>query len=175
LNPILPYIAIDEELELNLVIAMVILSRLSRTSKGRSVLNFERLQCYAYLIKNPIRIGQVLRVAGKKDLALESRYTHTIESLSVNVDILFDRKKLKSLLLKLAGLGFLHCGSSEGDSLTYELSESGNSFMAEFFYSDNSANGYASSLVEFSHKISPLNSLSVSKLNSILNITFKGE
>ncbi|WP_440468701.1 ABC-three component system middle component 4 [Pseudomonas sp. YH-1] len=176
MKKVLPFIAIDEELEFNLVITMVALSWLSHDSKSRPILSFERLQCYVYLIKNPARIGQVLFHAGKKVSALETRYTYTIESMSGNVDILFDRDKLRSLLTKLARFRFLSCIESEkGEFLAYSLSEKGQDFIKSFVGADGSVNGYAASLVEFADRISSLNSLPVSKLNSILNLVFKGE
>ena len=109
---VLPFISIDEEVELNLVIVMIVLWRHSISAKGKYLVDFDKLQCFVYLMKNPARIEQVLKLVGKKTTKFESRYTHTIESMSSNVDMLFDRSKLKSLLSRLASLGFLGCYSS---------------------------------------------------------------
>lgn len=92
----LPYLLIDDDFSLNYSLLALIIYKLGLSPKNNAVLDFEKIQAFMYLAKNPSKINEVLRLAGKKFIPIDSQYTYTIESLSTNVDILFNRSKLKT-------------------------------------------------------------------------------
>lgn len=170
----LPYIPIDEELDLNIAILALLLLNLSQNKKGSFVLDFEKTQVFLYLIKNPSRISKILRLADKSSAPLDKKLTHTIESMSSNVDMLFNRQKVKVLIRRLAALGFLRCeGTANSTSIKYALSDSGAVFAGSLV--NEAAGGrYFSSLLEIISKLGPLQSQPTTKLNVWLNTLFKG-
>lgn len=185
----LPYILIDDDFNLNYCLVALILYKLGLSPKNNAVLDFERLQIFLYLTKYPSKINSVLKLAGKKFATINSQYTYTIESLSTNVDMLFDRAKLKYLLRHLAARGMLACDkTSDPRSLKYLLSPSGTQFV-EFLItrSDEGVDGseyssivsrlsgnYFLAALEAIDNLSSLQSQPLSKLNSYLNTMFKG-
>ncbi|WP_334180671.1 ABC-three component system middle component 4 [Pseudomonas nitroreducens] len=170
----LPYLPIDEELDLNTAILILLLSKMAKNNRGNLVLDFEKIQVFLYLIKNPSKISRILRVADKPGKPLEKRLTHTIESLSSNVDILFNRHKVKVLIKRVAALGFLKCeGAVKENNIRYALSDAGDQFAASLIHEASEKNHF-SSLEEIISKLTPLQSQSTTKLNAWLNMLLKG-
>lgn len=62
----LPYLLIDDDFSLNLSLVVMIIKRHSLSSKKNAVLDFEKLQIFLYLTKNPSKINSMLSLAGKK-------------------------------------------------------------------------------------------------------------
>lgn len=188
MNPSLPYISIDDDFSLNFSLTALIIEKLGLTSKKNAALDFEKIQIFLYLVKNPSKINTILKLAEKKFTPINSQYTYTIESLSTNVDILFDRGKLKHLIKELAARGMLICERAKSqDSIKYLLSEQGKEFTKglqtqEHTNSFNLLNAtnthtttshYFSAAAEVIESLSALQSQTNSKLNSYLNATFK--
>lgn len=170
----LPYLPIDEELDLNTAILAVLLLKMAQSSRGGLVLDFEKIQIFLYLIKNPSKISKILRLADKPSSPLDKSLTYTIESMSSNVDILFDRRKTKLLIRRLAALGFLRCdGVAKSNSIRYALSDLGRKF-AHSLVDEAAEKKYFCSLVEIISKLGPLQLQSTTKLNAWLNTLFKG-
>ncbi|MCY1463102.1 hypothetical protein D9M71_809500 [compost metagenome] len=103
--------------------------------------------------------------------------------------MLFDRAKLKYLLRHLAARGMLACDSaSDPRSLKYLLSPSGALFVESLiarpfedversessFITNPLSGNYFLAALEAIESLSPLQSQPLSKLNSYLNIMFKG-
>lgn len=185
----LPYLLIDDDFHLNYSLVVLILHKLGLSSKKSAVLDFEKLQLFLYLIKNPSKINPVLCIAGKKFATINSQYTYTIESLSTNVDILFNRSKLKHLLRELAARGMLACKKdSEQSPIKYLLNERGEEFASHLINQSTagptedsksvifSASGpsYFSAAIEAIDSLTALQSQPTSKLSSYLNTIFKG-
>ena len=183
----LPYLLIDDDFALNFTLLTLIINKMSLSSRKNSVLDFERLQIYLYLTKNPSKINKILSLAGKKIVPINTQYTYTIESLSTNVDMLFEREKLKILLKELAARGMLACEfDNTSGVLKYLLNDNGKLFAKKVcapfnVIEDNEK--YVQNLLEqnyFTDSLEVINSLSAlqsqtnSKLNSYLNTVFKG-
>ena len=169
----LPFIPIDEDFSLNITILTVLLTRLATTNRGSYVLDFEKIQALLYLIKNPAKINDILTLAGKQYAPLDTRYTHTIESMSNNVDILFDRDKLKYLFKSMAAWGLLGCYFDEKQkNIKYYMSKKGLTF-SESLEKKSAPTEYYFDLVDIIESVAPLQSQPTTKINSWLNITFK--
>ena len=170
----LPYVPIDEEIDLNTVILVLLLSKMAKNNRKNLVLDFEKIQIFLYLIKNPSNISKILRLADKASVPLDEKLTYTIESMSCNVDILFNRRKVKLLIRRLAALGFLRCeGAAKDNSIRYTLSDSGNDFAGSLIR-EATDKKYFYSLAEIISRLAPLQSQPTTKLNAWLNALFKG-
>ncbi|MBN3471255.1 hypothetical protein G0D98_22765 [Pseudomonas savastanoi pv. phaseolicola] len=190
MNQSLPYMVIDDNFDLNYGLVALVLYKLGLSPKNNAVLDFERLQIFLYLTKYPSKINRMLQLAGKKYAAINSRYIYTIESLSTNVDVLFDRAKLKHLLRHLAVRGMLACDkTSDPKSVKYSLTPEGVRFAEEllkrsdgevhapvdFLASPPNSDNYFSAVLDVIESLAPLQSQSLSKLNAHLNSIFKGD
>jgi|GEM_PF-1290229 len=184
----LPYLLIDDDFTLNYSLVALLLYKLGLSTKKKAVLDFEKLQIFLYLTKNPSKINPILKLAGKDFSPINPQYTYTIESLSTNVDMLFDRSKLKALLKELAARGMLICENQGNDSpLKYLLSERGKIYVESLISpaakdsifdlqkspSRADSQCYFLSVAEVIHSLSTLQAQPNSKLNSYLNALFK--
>jgi len=163
----LPYIAIDEDLHLNLAIVIIIIAKLARNSRGNLKLDLPKIQIFMFLIKHPSHINPILEGIGKKPIDLMQYTTYTIDSLAINVDELFNIKKTRILLKRLANLNLLEAVDDSKNGLSFFLNDNGiklaNDFTEAHF---NSVNTYINALL-------PLLSITSSKLHSALNSIFK--
>lgn len=188
MNQALPYLLIDDDFSLNYSLLALIIYKLGLSSKKNAVLDFEKIQVFMYLTKNPAKINEVLRLAGKKLAPLNTQYTYTIESLSTNVDMLFNRSKLKTLIRELAARGMLACDNqTDPGSIKYLLSPAGYFFAESLIGSTSSgavspskqpsisqdSQNYFCSALEVVDSLSTLQSQTATKLYSYLNETFK--
>lgn len=164
----LPYLDIDNEIDLNSSILILILEVLATNNKGNYKLDFSKLQVLLYLVKNPSKINRTLELAGKKFIYLEDRYTYTVQSESVNVDILFDKKKLRTLLQYIANKGLLKAHEVQPGQICFSLSNAG----AEL--SNTLTTDYFHSIRILIKNLSALQSTSSTRLFSITSQLFKG-
>jgi len=161
----LPYIPLDEELSLNLAIFSKVLHLLGKNKLGNPTMDIDKAKIFMYLIKNPSKIERAMKLAGKKAPPIEMTETYTIKSMSINVDILFSKEKIKEILINMSVLGFLTVKRIE-DVTLLELSESGMSFA------ESLVGGYYDQIHLYIDGVSSLKSLSASKLYKILNNVF---
>lgn len=182
----LPYLLIDDDFSLNFSLVLMIIKRHGLSSKKNAVLDFEKLQIFLYLTKNPSKINSMLSLAGKKNASISSQYTYTIESLSTNVDMLFDRSKLKTLLRELAARGLLACEFDGKDgALKYLLSNNGEVFFQSIYNKESITENecedtcnsitqnYFHASMEVIDSLSALQSQTNSKLNYYLSNIFR--
>ncbi|MBK3468625.1 ABC-three component system middle component 4 [Pseudomonas sp. MF6776] len=184
----LPYLLIDDDFSLNYSLLALIIYKLGLSPKNNAVLDFEKIQAFMYLAKNPSKINEVLRLAGKKFIPIDSQYTYTIESLSTNVDILFNRSKLKTLIKELAARGMLACDNqTDPGSIKYLLSPAGRLFVESLIDStfveavspsqqpsiSQDSQNYFSAALEVIESLSTLQAQATTKLYSYLNEIFK--
>lgn len=165
----LPFIPLDEELSLNISIMVLIISAFGKNTKETLILDINKLQIFLYLVKNPARIAEILKCAGKTYTGLDIKQTFTIKSLSSNVDILYDNDRVKFLIKKLAASGLLLASKTEDNSTKLYLSEMGLKFA------EGLDAVYFLTVRELIEVLAPLKSLPASKLNSLLNKVFGGE
>ncbi|MCW8114206.1 ABC-three component system middle component 4 [Yersinia intermedia] len=161
----LPYIPLDEELSLNLAIFTKVLHLLGKNKLGNPIIDIDKAKIFMYLVKNPSKIERVMILAGKKAPVIEMSETHTIKSMSINVDILFAKDKIKTILLNMSMLGFLEVDKIDGVTFLV-LSETGLKF------SESLTDGYYNIISSYIDGMSSLKSMSTSKLHKILNNVF---
>lgn len=133
----LSFLTPDDDLHLNLGIIILIVRFLSQTKRGVLKLNNERLHIYHFLARNSVKLNQVMGILGKENVFLSHQELYSVASISANVDPLFDRKSLKSLLTILVSQKIVEVEYKKNDGFLYKLSSKGKelaeSFIDEFY------------------------------------------
>lgn len=163
----LPYIDIDNSLEFNVYNLLIILSILGKNRNNRPVLTFEKIQCLFYLIKNPSKINNALILNKKSLINVDSKLLYTIDSQSVNVDILYSREKLKFIIKWLAKNKYLEVAKDDDNIIYYYSSPKADDWVREI------SDGYFRRIVKLSESIKPLASQSQGKLIKSINDILK--
>lgn len=94
----LPFIVPEEELELNLILVLMIISELNSTSTGRQILDNERLQTNLYLIRNPHVLSKLLILLKKNNISLKSYELSSFKAENNDIETLYDMTLLKQYL-----------------------------------------------------------------------------
>jgi len=139
------------------------------TKKGTLKINNERLHIFVYLLKNPMKLNDLLNLLGKSSLLLSEQDTFSITSISPNVDSLFDRSALKSLLSILVANELIDVEFKSKAGFFYKLSEKGQATIKEF------RDEYLLEVRLLCEKLKSVLSLSESKLNQALNQVIRKE
>lgn len=165
----LPFLDSDTDMHLNLGALLIVMEVLSKTRRGRLVLNNGRLHIFLYLVKNPVALNNVLNLCGKDSVILMQVETYSINAISPNFDTLFDRAALKSLLITLVSKDLIEVHFKKKDGFFYALTERG----VEMSLSLNS--DYFSEIRSSCVNMMSIQSLSESKLNDHLNEVIRRE
>ena len=158
----LPYFTPDNDLSLNVGLIILILDKLGSTSRGKLILNNERLRAYLYLIKNPLILNKVLQIFDYPAVRLEIYDEYSVASISVNLDPLYDDHQLKSFLKVLAGYEFIDVKYKKNEGFVYTLSSKGK--MIEKSIDDD----YFHSVRKYIRAIEYLSNVSTSNLNAAI-------
>lgn len=165
----LPYIEPEDDIYLNLSIVLIVIQTLGMTKNGTLKINNERLHIFLYLLKNPVKLNSVLVSLGKSSLLLSEQETFSITSISPNVDPLFDRSALKSLLSILVANKLVDVEFKRKNGFFYQLSGKGQSAVKEL------RDEYLLEIRLLCEKLKSVLSLSESKLNQSLNQIIRKE
>ncbi|BDB70591.1 MULTISPECIES: ABC-three component system middle component 4 [Comamonas] len=156
----LPYFIPDDEESLNLALILLIIRDLGATSRGKLLLNNERLRACLFLIKNPIIMNRVLASFSHPVANLEIYDEYSIAGIAINIDTLYDDHRLKRYLLQLASLDLLKVIYKKATGFMYTLTLEGERverlIAGDYF---NTARGYAKA-------IQALNSVSTANINA---------
>ncbi|KAA1153405.1 hypothetical protein EU510_06305 [Pseudoalteromonas sp. FUC4] len=158
----LPFINPENDLNLNLAILIIIVRTLSHTKRQTLKLNNERLHIYYFLVKNPVKLNKVMEILGKAKVLLSERNSYSIASISANLDPLFDREGLKSLLTILTAQSLVKVEYKKNDGFFYQLTAKG------YELSDLFTENYFKEVALNCNKLKQTLSLSQSSLNNIL-------
>jgi len=121
----LPYYVPDKDFELNVAVLLLIISGLSKTKRGKATLNNEKVSIFMYLVHSPSVLNKLIRVFDKEEMILSESESYSIESLSVNVDFLFNREKVQLLLKALVVKDYLEVEYRKSEGFMYHLSSAG--------------------------------------------------
>lgn len=159
----LPFVEPEEDIYVNLAVLLLLVESLAKTSRGSLKLNNNRLHVFLYLIKNPTALNKVLVSSGKSNVSLRNRDTYSVTSISPNVDPLYDRSALRSLLSVLISKDMVLVEYKNNEGFFYTLSEAG----------ENVASGlndeYLIETRKHCEKLKALLSYSESQLNKMVN------
>jgi hypothetical protein len=165
----LPFIIPDRDLSLNIGLTLLIFKYLGLSPRGIPLLNNERVSVFFYLIKNPTILQKTLQRYGRGDVTLNHNESTSINSITVNLDSLFDRQWVKTLIKHLIARKLIEPVYRKKDGFLYQLSKDGettvNSLQSEYF----------SRVSYFLSELVSLRSESTSNINKMLNQTFREE
>lgn len=165
----LPYIQIEKELFLNLGIVVLIINELASTKRGKKILTIEKLQIFFFLVTRPVFLNKVLENNGKPTIIMREEEYYTVNTLSVNLDELFDREKIKSIIKLLSYKKWLDFEYDKKYGFLINLNNIGKKSAEEF------TGGHFDKIKRYSHQLSFLQSESPSKINEYINQVFKKE
>tara|TARA_Y100000034_G_C6900841_1_gene416624 strand:+ start:128 stop:637 length:510 start_codon:yes stop_codon:yes gene_type:complete len=165
----LPYIEPDHDIHLNLLMVLTIIHLLGVTSRGTLKINNERLHIFLYLLKNPVKLNSVLNILGKGNILLDEQRTFSVSSISSNVDSLFDRPALKSLISILIAKELIEVVFKSKNGFFYRATQTGASAI------DGLKSEYVLENKLICEKLKKLLTLSEPKLNQALNNIIRKE
>lgn len=163
----LPYLRPEKDYFYNLGILMIIIGKLAKTKRSKLVLSIDKLQTFYFLVTRPVFLNKVLSLAGKKQFVLSHSDFHTVETISPNIDELFNRSKTVTLLKSLSIKGFLVVSFNEKDGFLFELNDTGKEKLEAL------TGGYYNKINGFVQSLANLQSESSTKLNSHINTILK--
>ena len=162
-----PFIDVDNEIYFNLALALLTIDEFSLNKLNNLKLCFRKLQVITYLVKNPSKINIFLELSGREHAAIDDKQLYTVESLSVNVDVLFNREKLRTIIKLLLSKGLVSVVNDEKNGFSYLLTPSGESVVKEL------SGGYFDVVKCHLLALKPLQSTAPTKLFSTINTVFK--
>ncbi len=163
----LPYIQPEREIHYNLGVLLLILDNLAKTKRHKKVLTIDKIQTFYFLVTRPAFLNRVLSLADKSQIDIEETDYYTVDTLSVNVDELFDRERLLIMIKILSAKKYLSVEYADSAGFLFDLSEAGKSKAKQM------QEGYFRKIRQFLKQLSSLQSQSPSKLNGFLNIALK--
>lgn len=163
----LPYIIPDNDRFLNVGLLLLIIQSLGKTSRGKLLLNNERILIFMYLVKNPPLIVEALGKLGRPIFYLTPEESHSVSSISVNLDPLFDNAWIKELLRHVASLGLLQAKFRKGDGFLYALTEKAENMTARL------SGDYFDRVRDYLSHLESIKAETTSSLHSLLNNIFK--
>jgi hypothetical protein len=119
----LPFILPDRDL--NKALILLIFKYLGLSPRRIPLLNNERISVFFYFIKNPTVLEKTLSKYGRSNVALNHNEAASVNSISVNLDYLFDRQWIKTLIKNLVARKLIKPVYREKEGFLYQLSDSG--------------------------------------------------
>ncbi len=162
-----PYIQPERELYYNLGIILLILGNLAETPRNKKVLTIEKIQSFYFLVTKPAFLNRVLALAGRRQICIEDVDYYTVETLSANIDELFDRERLLIMIKILSSKSYLSAEYSKADGFLFQLTDAGQSVAGQL------KSGYFWKIKLFIEQLSSLQSQPSAKLNKYINTILK--
>jgi hypothetical protein len=163
----LPYLQPDKDYFYNVGILILIIGKLARTKRKKLVLTIDKLQTFYFLVTRPVFLNRVLELADKRQFFIDESDYYTVDTISLNVDELFNRNKVITLLKTISLKGYIATSFSEKEGFMFELNDKGNSKIAAL------DEGYFKKINTFIESLANLQSESSSKINSYINVILK--
>ena len=106
-------------------------------------------------------------LANKRQIAINDVDYYTVETLSVNVDELFDRDRILIMMKILSSKQYLSSEYSKSEGFLFYLTDTGKTIASKL------ESGYFRKVKIFIEQLSSLQSQSPSKLNGYINTVLK--
>lgn len=165
----LPYIQPERELYYNLGVLLLVISGLAVTKKRKKVLSIDKIQSFYFLTTRPSLLNNVLKLANKNQIPIEESDYYTVGTLSPNVEELFDRERILTMLKILSSKNFLSVEYSNSDGFLFDLTDIGRNKSNEL------TEGYFQKISSFIKLLSELQSQTPSKLNGYITSALRQE
>tara|TARA_R110000850_G_scaffold204342_1_gene330571 strand:+ start:1236 stop:1745 length:510 start_codon:yes stop_codon:yes gene_type:complete len=159
----LPFIEPEDDIYINLCVLLLLINMLGKTNRGALKLNNDRLHIFLYLLKNPTALNNLLFNLGKGNIVLQQRDIYSVTSISPNIDPLFDRESLKSLLCVLVSKKMVLVTYKKNEGFFYSPSENGMNIAREL------NDEYLTEISRLCEKLKILLSFTESQLSKMVN------
>lgn len=163
----LPYSVPDLDVDLNIGLLLLVLYYLEKTSRGKLLLNNEKLLIFMYLIKNPVVLERLLADLGRQTVQLNDVERYSVGSIAVNLDPLFDNTWIKKLLQYASARSYIDAHYRKDDGFMFTLSERGTSAA------EGLAGDYFGRIRQYLEKLKQVKSETNANLNKLLNNIFR--
>ena len=164
----LPYSVPDLDIDLNIGLLLLVLRYLGKTSRGKLLLNNEKLLIFMYLIKNPVVLERLLTDLGRQTVQLNDVECFSVGSIAVNLDPLFDNAWVKKLLQYASARDYIRAHYRKDDGFMFTLSEGGTCAAGRL------AGDYFGRIRQYLEKLEQVKSETNPNLNKLLNNIFRG-
>lgn len=162
MNDSLPFTVPEDNLELNLVLVFLIINHLHKTTRGKLILNFERLTIYIYLTYNPHILHKVLTKLSKKSILLKSYESSSFKSENNSTEILYENKVIKFYIQILMSKKLIKSEYDEKIGFVFLPVESNENFINDI------EDKYLTRTLNLITKIKQINSTSISEINTTI-------
>lgn len=163
----LPFIIPEDDINLKIARYLVIIDILSYTSRGKYVLDIEKLTIFDFLVRNPYILKQVLSIKHSKDIKLENQEIKNIETLYPNKSELIDTQLSKLIIQVMISEGTIIAKIEDG-KIFFILTDIGKEVVNEIDVE------YICRIKELCKKMLVLRSTSLNELKKIINPLIKG-
>ncbi|WP_039074929.1 ABC-three component system middle component 4 [Bacillus sp. MSP13] len=163
----IPIIITENDINLRLIRFLIIIEILAYTTRGKLILNLDKLTIFDFLIKYPYLLKQVLAVKNKTSLKLLNIETGSVSSLFPNKITLLDIKLAKELSKLMIAYNMIDV-VQEKNELFYILTEKGKTIV------NRTETDYTMRIKELCNEMLILRSVSTSELKKIVNPLVKG-
>lgn len=163
----LPFIIVENDIDIRLVRLLIIISRLSYSSKKNAILSIEKIAVYDFLLRYPSILYGITETNNyKQKFQLEEYEYNNEESNRHNRSVIYDFELLHKLLQILLCYDYIHIINSK--DIFYIISDKGMSFL-------NSLDSeYIKRLKEISSILLQMRSLNFQKMNNLINLFIEG-
>ncbi len=160
----LPFVIPENDWELNLLLVLLVIYHLHTTSRGKNIIDIERLNIYIYLVKNPHILHKVLIRLSKNNFLLKSYEVLSFKADRNDSETLCRNKILKYYIQILLANSFIKVKYDEKIGFVFIPTNKAENYI-------NFEDKYLNRVIIFIEKIEQINSIPVSKINlTIRNI-----
>lgn len=164
----LPFLVIENDLDVRLIRILIIISKLSYSSRKNPILTLQKISIYDFLLKYPMLLYYMSRDHLKNKFTLEDYEYNTIESTYIDKHNLYNYDDLHVLLQILIGYEFISIIRSKNE-LLYIITNKGTSFL------ESIDDKYIDRLIDLTMILNDTKSLKYKQILDLINIYLEGE
>lgn len=164
----IPFIIIENDINLRIFRFLLIINRLAYTKKGKLAINIDRLGVFDFLLKYPLILKQVLQVRKQTDLKLLKEEVETVSSLFPSKSALLDNNSTKEIVKLMIAQDLLKVIKDKNE-LFFVLTDKAIVIVSEI------NTDYSRRINELCIEMLTLRSVSVNDLKKIINPLVEGE
>lgn len=165
----MPFIIIENNINLRLARILLILDVLSYSSKQNPTLTIENINVFDFLLRHPSVLQKLIKDNGfKKNFNLEYYEDGNIDSSYPNLSSLFDKNVVNKLLQILIAYNFATI-KKEKQIIYYVITESGNEFLKSL------SSDYIYRMKELSKYLLQIRIIPFGKIVNMINLSIEGD
>lgn len=160
----LPFIIVENDVNIRIVRLLILISKLSYSSKGNAILSMEKIAAYDFLLSNPYILYSITKINNYKQTFKLEEYEYINKEFNYHTrSSIYDFELLHKLLQIILCYGYINY--TEG---YYIISDEGIKFL------NSLDSDYIKILKEMSNVLLQMRSLDFRKINNLINIVIEG-